>query len=337
MANSSLQDIICCIGHPVSANPTQYVIERALTATALDFRCLTLDVPPDQFPAAVAGVKAMGFCGVVVAAPHQVEAGKYLDSTKQEFIDLIYWDGDRLVGEATVGSAVLQLVQARWPRRDVSEGSAESDPPANVPSTALVLGNNAKATVIARSLVDAGVTTTIVSSDANAAESTEVAVPTTDADGKELESGSEPATDEVATNADTLAGTAGPDAIAPRTPPQASESTEQGQTDPLKLRTITLEEMQIGKVSAELIVGAPDVADEIPGDLPQLDASKVVVDLITDPVRTDLLRRAEAADCRTINGVEVQLQMLIMAFQRWTGMDPDEQIMREALEEFLLV
>ena len=86
-------------------------------------------------------------------------------------------------------------------------------------------------------------------------------------------------------------------------------------------------------MASELVVNAVPTEDQI--SLPS--SAKVAVDLTTDSVHTEFLRTAEAAGCQTISSVNVQLEMLVVAFRRWTGVEPDVQIMREALEEFLLV
>lgn len=48
MRNSALQDIAALLGCPAAGNPAQYLFERAIAATGLDWRFLTFDVSPDS-------------------------------------------------------------------------------------------------------------------------------------------------------------------------------------------------------------------------------------------------------------------------------------------------
>ena len=45
--DSAIQEIVCCVGHPVAGNPTQFMMQRALADVGLDWCCLTLEVAPD--------------------------------------------------------------------------------------------------------------------------------------------------------------------------------------------------------------------------------------------------------------------------------------------------
>ena len=79
MANSSLQEIVCCLGQPVAGNPTQYMMEKAFAAAGLDLRFLTLEVAPDRLDDALRGIRAMGFRGAILLSPHQAAAVRYVD------------------------------------------------------------------------------------------------------------------------------------------------------------------------------------------------------------------------------------------------------------------
>ena len=52
------QELVGCFGYPVAENPTQAMIEPAFRDMALDWRYLTLEVKPENLPAAVAGARA---------------------------------------------------------------------------------------------------------------------------------------------------------------------------------------------------------------------------------------------------------------------------------------
>ncbi len=61
----------------------------------------------------------------------------------------------------------------------------------------------------------------------------------------------------------------------------------------------------------------------------------LVADVIANPPRTRLLRDAEQNGCQTIDGLEVFIAQAAINFRLWTGVDPDQTVMREAIEEFL--
>ena len=51
--------------------------------------------------------------------------------------------------------------------------------------------------------------------------------------------------------------------------------------------------------------------------------------------RTALLDEAARRGCRTIDGLSMFIEQVAMDFQTWTGVDPNRQVLREAVEEFL--
>ncbi|MCA9267046.1 MAG: shikimate dehydrogenase, partial [Planctomycetales bacterium] len=71
------------MGQPVAGNPTQFMIERAFADCGLDWRYLTLEVPPESLADAVRGMKAMGFRGGNFTIPHKVAVIEHLDELSQ--------------------------------------------------------------------------------------------------------------------------------------------------------------------------------------------------------------------------------------------------------------
>jgi len=113
---SSLQDIVCCMGQPLGSNPTQYMMEKAFIAANLDWRYLTLEVSPENLPAAVVGMKAMGFRGGNFASPHQVAVVDYVDRLTESAeligaVNCVHIADDNYVGENTDGKGFLQALQ----------------------------------------------------------------------------------------------------------------------------------------------------------------------------------------------------------------------------------
>ena len=116
MTDTPLQEIVCCMGQPVAGNPTQFMMERAFAAAGLDWRYLTLEVPPDKLADAVRGIRAMGFRGGNFTIPHKVAVIEHLDSLSEAAsimgaVNCVCRDGDRLVGENTDGKGFLQSLR----------------------------------------------------------------------------------------------------------------------------------------------------------------------------------------------------------------------------------
>lgn len=77
----------------------------------------------------------------------------------------------------------------------------------------------------------------------------------------------------------------------------------------------------------------PDVDARVPLDVDALTADMVVADVIPNPPRTRLVRDAEARGCTVIDGLGMLVNQGVIGFRLWTGVDPDPQVMRDALEE----
>lgn len=73
------------------------------------------------------------------------------------------------------------------------------------------------------------------------------------------------------------------------------------------------------------IDGLPDI------DLKTLRPSMVVADGIHNPPRTRLIRAAEAAGCKTADGLGMLVNQGVIGIKYWTGVDVDAYVMRQAL------
>jgi shikimate 5-dehydrogenase len=80
----------------------------------------------------------------------------------------------------------------------------------------------------------------------------------------------------------------------------------------------------------------PNVAESPFGaQPPKLQADSVVFDTIYNPMKTRLLRQAEAAGAKTISGVEMFVQQAAEQFSAWTKKDAPRDAMRRAIESTL--
>lgn len=103
------------MGQPIAGNPTQFMMEKAFDAAGLDWRYLTLEVPPASLADAVRGLRAMGFRGANFTIPHKVAVIPLLDSLSPAAelmgaVNCVHHVKGRLVGENTDGKGfVLSL------------------------------------------------------------------------------------------------------------------------------------------------------------------------------------------------------------------------------------
>ena len=77
----------------------------------------------------------------------------------------------------------------------------------------------------------------------------------------------------------------------------------------------------------------PDVDARLALDPAGLRPGMIVVDVIPNPPRTRLIREAEARGCQVLDGLAMLVGQGRVGIEYWTGIDPDEGVMRRALEE----
>jgi shikimate dehydrogenase len=92
-------------------------------------------------------------------------------------------------------------------------------------------------------------------------------------------------------------------------------------------------------IGTDIVVNAtsiglyPDVDARLPLDVATLAPGMIVVDVIPNPPRTRLVRDAEARGCQVIDGLAMLVGQGRIGITYWTGAEPDETVMRRALEE----
>lgn len=99
------------------------------------------------------------------------------------------------------------------------------------------------------------------------------------------------------------------------------------------------EEGYVPPPEAEILIQTADRDDGEEDDSPLspdgLRPELIVADAALVPTRTKLLDEAADRGCKTIDGLSMFIEQLSIGLQKWTGVDPDRQILREAAEEFL--
>ncbi len=114
------QPIVALLAQPVAANPAQFVIEKAFAHHNLDWRYLSLEVAAADLADAVRGVKAFGFRGATVAAPHETTIGLMLDHLTDTAalsgqVTMLLRDGSRMLGDNSEGRGVIAAMQRIGP------------------------------------------------------------------------------------------------------------------------------------------------------------------------------------------------------------------------------
>lgn len=116
MALNFKQDLTAVFGHPVAENPTQVMAEAAYRHHDLNWRYLTVEVLPEDLPAAVAGARAMGFGGFNLTIPHKVAVIPHLNGLGESAevigaVNCVVRRGDTLIGENTDGRGFLESLR----------------------------------------------------------------------------------------------------------------------------------------------------------------------------------------------------------------------------------
>ena len=115
MPVSYLDNLVGVFGFPVAENPTCIMQNAAFSAAKLDnWRYVTLEVRPENLPAAIQGLRAMGFRGINLTIPHKIAVMPLLDEVRSDArmigaVNTLYIDGyGLLVGENTDGKGFLR-------------------------------------------------------------------------------------------------------------------------------------------------------------------------------------------------------------------------------------
>jgi len=87
-------------------------------------------------------------------------------------------------------------------------------------------------------------------------------------------------------------------------------------------------------VNATSIGLYPNTSDIPAVDMTSIAPDTLVCDVIPNPPNTGFLAAAQARSARTLNGLGMLVHQGAIAFKLWTGIDADEQVMRDALERF---
>jgi len=152
-------ELVACFGQPVAENPTGAMQEAAFRALGLNWRYITVEVPPEKLGDAMLGVRAFGMQGVNLTIPHKVAVMQHLDDIEPAAriigaVNTVRRSQDRLVGENTDGQGFLRGVRkdARIDPRDKRVVVLGAGGAARAIVTELALAHAARVLVVNRSV-----------------------------------------------------------------------------------------------------------------------------------------------------------------------------------------
>lgn len=104
-------------GHPVGHSRSPAMHNAALQSLGLDWVYVAFEVAPDDLPAAVAGLRALGLVGVNLTVPLKESVGPLLDVVDEDArwigsVNTIHNRDGRLYGYSTDGAGFLRSLEA---------------------------------------------------------------------------------------------------------------------------------------------------------------------------------------------------------------------------------
>jgi shikimate dehydrogenase len=82
-------------------------------------------------------------------------------------------------------------------------------------------------------------------------------------------------------------------------------------------------------------IGLFDWSARVPVDANTFRSGLIVADVVFNPVDTRFLREARERGAATLDGLGMLVNQTRLNFKIWTGIEPDVELMRDALEEYL--
>ena len=109
------------LGHPVAENPIDQMFNEVYAHYGLCWQFWKCDViSEDQIPAAIAGIRALGFAGACITVPYKVASIPYLDEVDNDVhaigaVNYMTIRNGRLVGHNNDGKGVIKAIQKVTP------------------------------------------------------------------------------------------------------------------------------------------------------------------------------------------------------------------------------
>jgi shikimate dehydrogenase len=271
--------LVGLIGWPVEHSLSPLMHNAAFDALGLNWRYVPLPVPPGQVEVAIRGLAALGFCGANVTVPHKQAVMPVLDSISPNARAL--GAVNTLLLERDAGGELLSVQGYNTDDAGFVSALRQHFPPlgGTKGGDAVVVGAGGAARAVVFGLLGAG---------------------------------------------------SGQITVLNRSPRRARELTADLARSPacaarLRALPLTPETLIESARAASLLVNAtpvgmwPRVDDSIWPDVAPLPSHLTVFDLVYNPLQTRLLRQAQRAGARPIDGLGMLIHQGAIAFKIWTG------------------
>lgn len=292
------------IGWPVSHSLSPAMHNAAAADLDLDLVYLPLAVHPDRLQDAVRGLPALGFLGANVTVPHKEAVIALLD--------------DLDPAAAAIGAVNTIVVSDRWPAAS-DRPSAVNGSPIPDPKSPILIGYNTDYSGFLAHLSELGL----------AIDGRESLILGAGGSARAVAYGLTSAGSRVHIFArremqarqlvDGLAAHCPAGSLVAHDWPELGQAKTHFPAVALIVNTTPL--------------GMSPNVDRCPWpDATPLPGQAFVYDLVYNPAETQLMSQARAAGLRTSNGLGMLLHQGALAFRLWTGLEPDLNVMAQALQ-----
>jgi len=270
------------IGDPIAHSLSPAMQNAAFNALNIDFVYTAFRVKPSEVANALAGIRALGICGVNVTMPHKEAVIAYLDWIDEaakclNSVNTIHCKNNQLLGYSTDGIGVLRALKEN-----------KTDPNGK---QVLILGAGGAARAIAYTLIQETEELIILNRTASKAEKLAETI-------------------KYKFDKKIITGTLSPESIRER----------------ISTADILLNTTSVGMsphMNQSLIA-----QNDLKSDL-------TIMDIVYNPIETQLAKDAKAAGAKVISGVEMLIYQGAASFEIWTGQQAPVQVMRRAALEQL--
>lgn len=291
--------IVGVIGSPISHSRSPQMHNAAISKAGLDFVYVPFHVSADAIDHAINGFRSINVIGINVTLPHKQSVIPFLTSISQEAdligaVNTLTFSDDGIHGENTDAPGFLRAMN-------------ENNIPIPIEKDVVVLGAGGSARAIVVALAIAGVKSitivnrTILKAIVLAEELTEKIG--NNYDDKNLE--------EIENNTDGTFDTV---------------ITGMGFDDKHLPEAIMKCAMLVNTSSSGMDESQPLLINQN-----WLQPETIVYDIVYTPPITKLLKAANEKGCQTIEGIGMLVHQGAIAFERWTGVEPCVNTMKNAL------
>ncbi len=302
MDDSPIQTALCVVGHPIGGNPTQFVAQRALAALGLDWQFVSFDVAPDQIQRAINGIDSLGFCGAMIASPYQSQIARLLSLARDEpAAETVQWH-DCLSRDSDKGFVVSNLYAESLGRTI----SSHIGPTGASLQQCVLLGEQPNLSVLIEPFLSVLPTSRFIVT------------------GSKICSWPLPISTAATPNTDAILDTSSTEPM----PVCDAEATPS-----LIIWTYDTKPTKKPPTKPPANAPAPSFVAET---LIQLHPDSLIVDL-SGTAGAWLTVRSEHSQplIKVINKIDLEVYKLVIAIHRWTGKEPNIELVREAIEEYL--